>query len=135
MPFIERALLRDMIQKAEAAIATGERGAELRFGHETCVLPLACLLEIDNVNYSCDDLDHLHEYWQDYNIIPKACNIQMVFYRPVGTTGDVLVKVLFNEHEATLPVTPVSGPYYRWSDLRQYYERKLDTVIDWSVQR
>ena len=135
MPFIERALLRDMIQKADAAIATGERGAELRFGHETCVLPLACLLEIDNVNYSCDDLDHLHEYWQDYNIIPKACNIQMVFYRPVGTTGDVLVKVLFNEHEATLPVTPVSGPYYRWSDLRQYYERKLDTVIDWSVQR
>ena len=139
MPFIERALLRDMIQKADAAIATGERGAELRFGHETCVLPLACLLEIDNVNCSCDDLDHLHEYWQDYNIIPKACNIQMVYYRPVGTVGnsvdDVLVKVLFNEHEATLPATPVKGPYYRWNDLKQYYERKLDTVIDWSVQR
>ena len=139
MPFIERALLRDMIQKADDAIVTGERGADLRFGHETCVLPLACLMEIDSVNHSCDDLDLLHEHWQDYNIIPKACNIQMVFYRPVGTVGnkvdDVLVKVLFNEHEATLPATPVTGPYYRWSDLKQYYERKLDTVIDWSVQR
>jgi hypothetical protein len=138
MPFIERALLWDMIQKAGAAIVTGERGAELRFGHETCVLPLACLMEIDNVNYSCNDLDSLHVYWQDYNIIPKACNIQMVFYRPVGTVGnkltDVLVKVLFNEHEATLPGTPVMGPYYRWSDLRDYYEKKLGTVIDWSVQ-
>ena len=138
MPFIERALLRDMIQKAGAAIVTGERGAELRFGHETCVLPLACLMEIDNVNYSCDDLNTLHEHWQDYNIIPKACNIQMVFYRPVGTIGnrmtDVLVKVLFNEHEATLPLEPVQGPYYRWSDLKQYYERKLDAVIDWSVK-
>ncbi len=137
MPFIERALLRDMIQQAGAAISTGERGANLRFGHETCVLPLACLMEIDDVNYSCDDLNTLHEHWQDFNIIPKACNIQMVFYRPKGSTGnsltDVLVKVLFNEHEATLPVKPVTGPYYRWSELQQYYEKKLDTVIDWNV--
>ena len=138
MPFIERALLWDMIQKAGAAIVTGERGAELRFGHETCVLPLACLMEIDDVNYSCDDLNSLHEYWQDFNIIPKACNIQMVFYRPVGTVGNsldkILVKVLFNEHEATLPATPVTGPYYRWTDLKAYYEKKLATTIDWSVK-
>ena len=138
MPFIERALLRDMIQKADDAIATGERGASLRFGHETCVLPLACLMELDSVNYSCNDLETLHEHWQDYNTIPKACNIQMVFYRPTGTTGnpasDILVKVLLNEHEALLPVKPVQGPYYRWTDLRQYYDRKLATAIDWSVK-
>jgi len=135
MPFIERALLRNMIATADEAIATGERGAALRFGHETCVLPLACLMEIDNVNYSCDDLETLHEHWQDYNTIPKGCNIQMVFYRPVGTTGnradDILVKVLFNEHEATLPFTPVTGPYYRWTDLKKYYENKLQTTINW----
>ncbi len=138
MPFIERALLRDMIQKADDAIATGERGASLRFGHETCVLPLACLMELDSVNYSCNDLETLHEHWQDYNTIPKACNIQMVFYRPTGTTGnpasDILVKVLLSEHEALLPVKPVQGPYYRWTDLRQYYDRKLATAIDWSVK-
>ena len=138
MPFIERALLRDMIEKADNAIATGEHGASLRFGHETCVLPLACLMELDSVNYSCDDLETLHEHWQDYNTIPKACNIQMVFYRPVGTVcnraEDILVKVLLNEHEATLPVSAVDGPYYRWTDLRRYYERKLATVIDWTVK-
>ena len=138
MPFIERALLRDMIEKADQAVATGEHGASLRFGHETCVLPLACLMELDNVNYSCDNLDELHLYWQDYNTIPKACNIQMIFYRPVGTAGNnannILVKVLLNEHEAQLPVKAVGGPYYRWSDLRQYYERKLATIIDWNVK-
>ena len=95
-------------------------------------------MELDNVNYSCDDLETLHEHWQDYNTIPKACNIQMVFYRPVGTTGnrsdDILVKVLLNEHEAQLPATPVQGSYYRWTDLKQYYEKKLATPIDWSVQ-
>ncbi len=137
MPFIERALLRDMIEKADNAIATGERGASLRFGHETCVLPLACLMELDSVNYSCDDLETLHEHWQDYNTIPKACNIQMIFYRPVGSQGnkadDILVKVLLNEHEALLPVQPVNGPYYRWTDLRHYYDKKLATPIDWSV--
>ena len=138
MPFIERALLRDMIEKADDAIATGERGASLRFGHETCVLPLACLMELDSVNYSCDDLATLHEHWQDYNTIPKACNIQMIFYRPAGTQGnkadDILVKVLLNEHEALLPVQPVNGPYYRWTDLRHYYDQKLATPIDWSVK-
>ena len=138
MPFIERALLRDMIEKADEAIRTGERGASLRFGHETCVLPLACLMELDSVNYSCDDLETLHEHWQDYNTIPKACNIQMVFYRLVGTGGnnpdDILVKVLLNEHEALLPVKAVDGPYYRWTDLRRYYDHKLATVIDWRVK-
>ena len=138
MPFIERALLQDMIEKADNAVATGEHGASLRFGHETCVLPLACLMELDSVNYSCDDLETLHEHWQDFNTIPKACNIQMVFYRPAGSTGNrpdnILVKVLLNEHEAILPIKPVQGPYYRWSDLRQYYEKKLTTPINWSVK-
>ena len=45
-----------------------------------------------------------------------------------------LVKVLLNEHEATLPATPVKGPYYRWTDLKAYYEKKLGTVIDWTVK-
>ena len=131
MPFVERALLRDIIAKADTAIATGQRGATLRFGHETCLLPLACLMELDSVNYSTTDLDNLHQHWQDYNIFPMACNIQMVFYRPVAGDGDILVKVLLNEHEATLPATAVQGPYYRWDDLKAYYERKIAQPIRW----
>jgi len=138
MPFIERALLRNMIASADEAIASGERGAALRYGHETCLMPLASLMELDSVNYSCDDLLTLHEHWQDFNIFPKACNVQMVFYRPVGSSGnradDILVKVLLNEHEAKLPVATVDGPYCRWSDLKRYYEQKLERVIDWSVK-
>ena len=137
MPFIERALLRDMVEKADEAIASGQRGASLRFGHETCVLPLACLMEIDNVNYSTTDLDNLHLYWQDYNIIPMACNIQMVFYRPLGgdaNADNVLVKVLYNEHEATLPVATDNAPYYRWSDVRRAFMAKIDTPISWAVE-
>lgn len=130
MPFIERALLRDMIAKADEAIAANKEGASLRFGHETCLLPLACLMELDNVNYSTTDLDNLHLYWQDYNIFPKACNIQMVLYRPISGSGDILVKVLLNEHEAKLPVV-TDGPYASWDDLKAYYEAKLDQPTDW----
>lgn len=130
MPFIERALLRDMIAKADEAIDSNKEGASLRFGHETCLLPLACLMELDNVNYSTTDLDNLHLYWQDYNIFPKACNIQMVLYRPISGSGDILVKVLLNEHEAKLPVA-TDGPYASWNDLKDYYKAKLDQPTDW----
>lgn len=33
---------------------------------------------------------------------------------------------MLNEAEATLPVKAVSGPYYKWKDLRDYYMSKLD---------
>ncbi len=131
MPFITRALVRDFLDKADAAVASGEHGAALRFGHGTIVLPLACMLELDNVNLSTTDLDNLHNVWKCYDIIPKACNVQLVFYR--NAAGDVLVKALFNEHEATLPVATDMAPYYHWKDLRAYYEKKLATEIDWSA--
>ena len=130
MPFIERALLTNMIETADHAIADRDHhGAALRFGHETCVLPLACLLELDSVNYSCDDLNDLHNHWRNYEIFPMGCNIQMVFYR--NAANDILVKVLLNEHEATLPFHTNSFPYYRWNDIKPYYVEKLKTVIDW----
>ena len=133
MPFIERALLRNMIETADSVIALPAdwHGATLRFGHETCVLPLACMLELDSVNYSCENLDELHEHWRNYEIFPMGCNIQMVFYRNPAAVDDVLVKVLLNEHEATLPFKTDMFPYYRWCDIKPYYEQKLKTVVHW----
>ena len=139
MPFIERALLNDMVEKADDAIARDIHGASLRYGHETCLLPLACLMEIDSVNYSCTDLNALDNLWQNYNIFPMACNIQLVFYRPCDKrllAEDVLVKVLFNEKEASLPLEPdaVAGfPYYRWSDVRARFLNKIATPVDWAT--
>lgn len=131
MPFIERALLTNMIETADKAIADRNfHGAALRFGHETCVLPLACLLELDSVNYSCDDLNDLHNHWRNYEIFPMGCNIQMVFYRKAAS-NDILVKVLLNEHEATLPFHTDSFPYYHWQDIKPYYLKKLATAIQW----
>ena len=122
MPFSQRNLLRNIIETADTVTQTQ---ATLRFGHEVCVMPLACLLELDNCAVQLENLDELDQYWQNYKIFPMGCNIQLIFYRPKKGSGDILVKALLNEREATLPVKTDSHPYYKWADLRQYYLDKL----------
>ena len=123
MVFSQKNLLRNIIETADTVTQTQ---ATLRFGHEVCVLPLACLLELDSCGASVSDLDRLDDVWRNYRIFPMACNIQLIFYRPKKGHGDTLVKALLNERECSLPVATTQYPYYRWEDLRQYYLDKLD---------
>ena len=123
MPFSQRNLLKNIIETADTVTQTQ---ATLRFGHEVCVMPLACLLELDNCGMPVENLDELDTYWRNYRIFPMGCNIQLVFYRPKkGKTGDILVKALLNEREAYMPAQTDCWPYYKWQDLRQYYLDKL----------
>ena len=55
-----------------------------------------------------------------------AANLQFVFYRSGPQDSDVLLKVLLNEQEATLPIATDCAPYYHWSDFRSYCLAKLD---------
>ena len=124
MPFSQLNLLKNIIATADTVTQTQ---ATLRFGHEVCVMPLACLLELDNCGMPVSNLDELDKYWRNYRIFPMGCNIQLIFYRPKkGKTGDVLVKALLNEREAYLPIKTNQWPYYNWQDLRQYYLNKID---------
>ena len=129
VPYQEAHLLREMIATADDVIANGGRAADLRFGHDVVLISLATLMELDNFNVSVDDFAQVAEAWRNYDIFPMACNIQMVFYRPVaGGQGDIMVKVLINEHEARLPVGQETAPYCRWADLKRYYEEKLSRM-------
>lgn len=129
MPFSQLNLLKNIIETADTIVDNSKANtpqATLRFGHEVCVMPLACLLELGNCGAQVENLDTLDNVWRNYRIFPMACNVQLVFYRPKkGKTGDILVKALLNEREMPLPVQAVSGPYYRWQDLRQYYLEKI----------
>lgn len=126
-PFSQYNLLRNIIETADTCVALGKPQATMRFGHEVCVLPLACLMELNNCNASIENIDELDQHWQNYKIFPMGCNIQLIFYKPKNGKGDILVKALLNEREATLPVPATSTPYYyKWNDLRQYWTEKLD---------
>ena len=123
--FMEANLLRSFIEDADQAILEGRNQASLRFGHESVVLPLVCLMGINGADYQTTDLETLDRYWQSYKIFPMACNLQIVYFKPVDGKGDILVKVLLNERIATLPIKTDCAPYYRWNDVRDYYMDKL----------
>lgn len=132
MPFMQANLLNNIILSADTAMNSTTPSVNLRYGHDTVVNPLTALMELDYFGEEINDLESLVEKgWHDYLIVPMAANIQMVFYRKPGTIGDedVLVKVLLNEREVELPVGHVTGPYYKWKELRDYYMNKISPYV------
>ena len=126
-PYTQRHLLRNIIEQADSCLLLKKPGATLRFGHETMVLPLTCLLELDNFGIQERNLERLESKgWLNYTDFPMGANIQFVFYRKDFADKDILVKVLLNENEARLPLHSSIEPYYKWSEVREYYLNKLD---------
>lgn len=128
-PYAQRNLLRRLIEDADKVLSQPNTKVELRFGHETVLLPLICLLDINGYGFTTNDLEQLEPNgWINYRIFPMSCNLQLVFYRrsPKDRADDVLFKVLLNENEATLPLPTNQAPYYRWGDFRRYYLDKLE---------
>ena len=131
--------LQNILEEADEAIAvdtarkpagagTKPIAATLRCGHDATLLPLSALMQLPLASAKVSDLSKLHEQWTDFRIIPMAANLQMVFYK--APNKPVLVKVLYNEIEQTLPV-PCSekcpaAPYYRLDDLRKFYSDILN---------
>lgn len=126
-PFTQRHLLRKLIAEADSCIALERPGAQLRFGHETVLLPLVCLIGVDGYDLETDNLDELEDRgWWCSSIFPMGANLQFIFYRSGPDDDDVLLKVLLNEKESTLPISTDCAPYYHWRDFRSYCLNKLD---------
>lgn len=126
--YTESAMLaRHIIQEADKALEGNGRCADLRFGHDGQVGPFLRLLGVEGYDREVDPHDAA-SLWPSWKYIPMGSNVQMIFYRS-GKDGD-LVKVLRNENETLIPgLTPVSGPYYRWSDLRTHILKRLGMYV------
>lgn len=125
MPYREANLLRNILDTADTCIVRDKPYATMRFGHESCLLPLAALMELGNCGYVTDNLESLADNWQCQRYFPMASNIQLIFYRKPGST-DILVRALLNEKEVTMPVSSDCAPFYHWADVERYYRQKLD---------
>lgn len=135
----QRNLMKNIIQETDSCLAlktlsdgTPWHGATMRFGHDTVLLPTACFMDLNGSGTPYSDFNDLvKNHWYAYRIFMMGSNIQLVFYRSTASKGkkgegDILVKALLNEEEATIPgLTPVSGPYYKWSDVKALWEKKL----------
>ena len=125
--YSQRNLLRKIISEADSCLAFPHPGATLRYGHDTMVMPLVCLLNLNGYDkkVSLDDLDKVG--WLNYRIFPMACNVQFIFYHKNDQDKDVIFKILHNEDEAVIPeLKPVQGCYYKWNDFKDFFLKKLD---------
>ena len=119
-----RGLVRDIIDRADAALADGsDTAADLRFGHDTGILPLAGLMDLTGPGDRLHNAD-ASDSWQSFFRVPMGSNLQMIFYRKKG--AEPLVRILYNEQETSVRgLEAVSGPYYRWSELKAHLERRI----------
>ena len=116
-------LLEDVIEKAEAAFRNPEMAANLRFGHDYVVEAFLTLINANGCGKIVDKAEDAKYWFQNYTI-PMATTVLFVFYK--NKQGDILFKLVWNEHEATLPqITPVQGNYYRWSDFKAWAKRLM----------
>ncbi len=128
-----RNLVRNIVETAESYIAGNRRGASLRFGHDGNIIPLTALLRLDGCYSDATDPARLADGYANFRISPMASNLQLIFLKPAGkdaTAENVLVRVMLNERDITLPVqAAVSGPdggaHYRWTELVNYLRSLL----------
>lgn len=133
VPYGHATLLQDFLDKADAAIAAGTPAANLRYGHDTALYPLLCLMEVNDCGFKPDDIEDLASKWVNYDIVHMASNLQLIFFK--DKNGTILVRALLDEREAKLPVDCYKDakgkeyPYfYEWSKVEKYYR---DILAKW----
>ncbi len=106
-------IVKDIISKAQERINSGEKGADLRFGHDYTFLPLLMTLDVNGFGHDVKNPEDI-PVWCQLHEVPMGANLQFVFYRS-RKADKVLFKVLLNGREARLPVRTDSWPYYDWN--------------------
>ena len=115
-------LVNDIIKYADLAIeGKNSASADLRFGHDYYLLGLLAATNFNEIrmDYDYSDIDKLAEQWRSHQFITMASNMQFVFYRS-KKSSDVLVRILHNENDMTLPIKGAEGPFYKWEDVKSY---------------
>lgn len=118
-------LLNNIIETAEEAIASPQPSVALRFGHDGNLIPLAGLLRLEDCYYSEQDPQQFYAAFSDFKVAPMAGNVQLVFFRNEKNPADVLVKFLHNEKEVHIPIPTDNFPFYRWDDVRRFYQERV----------
>ncbi|MGM9741532.1 MAG: hypothetical protein ACI3ZC_00540 [Candidatus Cryptobacteroides sp.] len=125
------AIYDDMIEKADRRIASGEPGADLRFGHDHCLMTLLMIADLEGFGRIPADQDDLVLQFQTFRS-PMAGNIQWVFYRPTGKaqSDGILVNILLNGENASVGnLERTDDNLYRWSDLRAWMTSRIASLV------
>lgn len=125
-PYIQRRPLWNLIHQGDSMLRLDYPVVHLRYTHESVVMSLVCLLELNGYGVHTDCLDSLEALgWADYRIMPLGGSMIMIHYRSDKNDPDPMVRVLLNGSDAQLPIKTDCAPYYHWQDVKRYYLRKL----------
>lgn len=114
-------ILREILTDAETAMTEGV-AADLRFGHDGCIMSLLTLMQADGWTRRTAVPEEAARMW-DVSRIPMACNLQWIFYRPVSGSGGILVRILLDEAPLRLPVTDETG-LCPWEAMKPFLEER-----------
>ena len=114
--------VKDIIKYADLAIeGKNSAVANFRFGHDYYLLGLFSIMGINECSGDADisSVEKLGELWPAFRKVTMASNLQFVFYRS-KKSPDVLVRLLENENDVTLPIESPIAPFYKWNDVKSY---------------
>ena len=120
--------VKDIIDKADSDIASGEFQLRLRFSHDSAVIPTIVFLNLNGLGREAASPEEAFEIFPLWEM-PMGGSLQLIFFRS-RKSPEVLVKVLWNEREAVLPFAAAEGPYYRWNDFKAYYAPLMEASFE-----
>lgn len=116
-----RGLLDDFIDKADEDLASGAVQLRLRFAHDSTLMPLLSLMNVNGMGAVISDPYEVEQYWQSYNI-PMACNFQLIFFKS-KKSQDILIQPLLNGFQAKFPFPEAAPGFYSWEDFKAFYRQ------------
>lgn len=122
-------LIEDIIVHADQAIdGKNSAAANLRFGHDYYLLGLLATIKLNEYSGDADisSVEKLGAEHPAFRVVSMASSLQLVFYRS-KKSPDVLVRILENENDVTLPIQSVEGPFYKWEDVRSYLRGRIQS--------
>lgn len=121
-----RPLIEDILASGNAAIeGKNPDTANLRFTHDSYVGPLLSIIGYEGAVAKCgDDLEAAATSFNHGMMVPMAANLQLVLYR--NKRGEVLVRSLINERDATLPIKCKTAPFYPWKDFCKFVHKNME---------
>lgn len=113
-------LLTEIADRADEMLASNEVMVDLRFGHDTDLLRLVSLIDIDGRGVELENPDEAAEKWRNFEISPMGANLQLVFFR--NAAGNVIVLPRLNEMPVAISDVPQVAPgFYDWDLLKVYF--------------
>ena len=143
-------VFKDIIERADARLALLDsaagkhegraegraEGADLRFGHDHVLMSLLMIADIDSFGELPENPDELGHVFQTFRS-PMAANLHFVFYRPKNGRGPILTGLSLNGQPARLSsldkelgLSPDESGFYRWDDVKAWFEKRFSQLCD-----